>query len=68
VTVDVVVAVLLVIAFLLGWYFTHRNTALIPAANVKKIIVDFDEKKKAEAVRIDAETPSQLRDDFNSGK
>jgi hypothetical protein len=68
VSVEIAIGLALVLCFAAGWYFTHKGSSAIMPADVKKVVVDFDSKKKAEAARIDAESPSDLRDDFNSRK
>jgi hypothetical protein len=62
------IGAVLVLCFAAGWYFTHKGSSAITPADVKKVVLDFDAKKKSEAARIDAESPSDLRDDFNSRK
>ena len=62
---EVVLLVLLAAALVAGWIFTHKGSSAIQPADVKKVVLDFDAKKKAEAQRIDGENKSALLDDLN---
>ncbi len=60
------IAFALAAAFLWGWIAEHNAVKPCkPAPGELKLVADFDEKKKAEAARIDAESPNSLLNDLN---
>lgn len=64
-TAGALIAGAIIAIFVAVWLYFHKDTTTVSTADEKKVIVDFDAKKKAEATRIDAEKPSELVDDFN---
>lgn len=64
---ELAIGAVLLLCFAAGWYFTHKASP-IERVDIKKVVTDFDQQKKAEATRIDGETPQQLVDDWNTRK
>lgn len=61
----VIVALGCALVFALGWISYRKPAPINLTAGDKTVVATFDEKKKAEAARIDGETHASLLSDLN---
>ncbi len=66
IALGIIAAIAVIVA---AWALATRVVSSAASADaMRKIVADFDAKKKAESQRIDEESKNALVDDFNSHK